>query len=57
MEVASRALNEEPVHISDQVVNEAGPRKLKQRASGTFGNREWARVTHLLDRQGIVYRG
>ena len=56
VEVASRALNEEPSYISDQVVRAAGPRKVKQRETNTFGDREWTSVIRMLDRQGIVYR-
>lgn len=56
VEAAARALNEAPVHISEQVVEEAALRKVKQRASGLFGEREWTSVIRMLDRRGVVYR-
>ena len=56
VEVAVRGLNEEPVPIAGQVVAEAGPRKVRQRADGTFGAREWTSVLRMLDRKRVVYR-
>jgi ribulose-5-phosphate 4-epimerase/fuculose-1-phosphate aldolase len=56
IEVASRALHEEPVSIGEPIIREAEARKMKQRAAGTFGDREWTSVVRMLDRRGIVYR-
>lgn len=56
VEVAIRALNEKPIPISEAVVAEAGPRKVRQRADGRFGEREWASVLRMLERKGIDYR-
>ena len=56
IEVASRSLNEEPVHISEDVLREAAARKRVRRASGAYGQREWISVLRMLERQGIDYR-
>ena len=56
VEIASRSLNEEPVHIAEDIQRKSATRKQMQRASGTYGDREWVSVLRMLDRQGIDYR-
>ena len=56
VEIAARMLDEPPVPISDEIIAKGAARKIKQRASGEYGMREWKSLIRMLDRTGVDYR-
>ncbi len=55
IEVASRVLNEEPVAITDDILQKAAEHKRRQRGAD-YGLKEWDSVLRMLARQKVEYR-